>query len=138
MRRRKRKAAESTGGEGPGAAGLYRWDDLGWEELSPRLFRRMVSGERAMVTQILLKRGAAVPWHDHENEQFSYVLSGSLRFELKEGKGRTIDVLAGEIIHIPSALPHRVEALEDSLSIDIFSPPRQDWLDGADDYLKQS
>lgn len=91
-----------------------------------------------MVTQILLKRGAAVPWHDHENEQFSYVLSGSLRFELKEGKGRTIDVLAGEIIHIPSALPHRVEALEDSLSIDIFSPPRQDWLDGADDYLKQS
>ncbi len=120
------------------SAELHRWEDLDFEELSPRLFRKMVSGEKAMVTQILLKQGARVPWHDHENEQFSYVLTGVLRFELKEATARTIEVRAGEIIHIPSALPHRVEALEDSLTIDIFSPPRQDWLDGADDYLKQS
>jgi quercetin dioxygenase-like cupin family protein len=120
------------------SAELHRWEDLDFEELSPRLFRKMVSGENAMVTQVLLKQGAQVPWHDHHNEQFSYVLSGVLRFQFREATERTIEVGAGEMIHIPPAVPHRVEALEDSLTIDIFSPPRQDWLDGADDYLKKS
>lgn len=113
-----------------------RWRDVAWERLSDRLDRRMVCGDKIMVTQIRLKKGCIVPLHQHENEQFSYVLKGRLRFWLGSEKGDDVAVGEEEVIFLPSNLPHKVEALEDSLTIDIFSPPRQDWLTGQDDYLR--
>ena len=85
-----------------------------------------------------LEAGCIVPWHDHENEQLSYVLSGAVRFRVGDPDGAEVLVQAGEILHIPSGVPHGVVAVVDSVSLDIFSPPRQDWLDGTDDYLRRA
>jgi quercetin dioxygenase-like cupin family protein len=115
----------------------YRWDDLPREELSPLIGRRLVTGERMMLAHVYLKRGAIVPRHSHENEQLTYVLEGKLRFLLGEDESEVVDVGVGEVLHIPSHVPHRAEALEDTLDVDVFSPPRADWLDGSDDYLRR-
>jgi quercetin dioxygenase-like cupin family protein len=114
----------------------YRWDDLPREELSPLIGRRLVTGERMMLAHVYLAKGAIVPLHQHENEQLTYILEGTLRFRLGEDGSQTVDVAAGEVLHIPSNLPHEAEALEDTLDVDVFSPPRQDWLDGTDAYLR--
>jgi quercetin dioxygenase-like cupin family protein len=115
----------------------YRWDDVPRERLSDSLERQMITGERLMVTHIHLKRGALVPRHSHANEQVSYVLRGELRFWTgPEGEEREHGLRSGEAIVVPGHVPHRVEAVDDTLSLDIFSPPRQDWLDGTDDYLR--
>ncbi|MEX2532246.1 MAG: cupin domain-containing protein [Gemmatimonadota bacterium] len=120
-------------------ATLSRWSDLPMEELSPTLRRRLVSGERVMVAHVYLDAGAVVPRHSHDNEQITYILEGALRFKLgPEGREQVVVVRAGEVLHIPSNLPHEAEALEDTLDVDIFSPPRQDWLDGTDAYLRES
>jgi quercetin dioxygenase-like cupin family protein len=119
-----------------GPARFYRWEDMPKESLSETIERRMVSGERAMVAHVYLKKGAIVPTHSHDNEQLTYVLDGALRLWLGENEEQVVDVRSGEILHIPSNLPHRAEALEETLDVDIFSPPRQDWLDGDDDYLR--
>jgi len=79
-----------------------------------------------------------VPRHQHHDEQITYVLEGALRFTLGSDGGQRVDVLAGEVLHIPSDLPHSAEALEDTLDVDIFDPPRQDWLDGTDQYLRRT
>jgi quercetin dioxygenase-like cupin family protein len=121
-----------------GPARFYRWEDMPKESLSETIERRMVSGDRAMVAHVYLKKGAIVPTHSHENEQLTYVLDGALRLWLGENEEQVVDVRSGEILHIPSNLPHRAEALEETLDVDIFSPPRQDWLDGDDDYLRGS
>ena len=77
-----------------------------------------------------------VPLHSHENEQLTYILEGTLRFWLGEDQADVVDVAAGEVLHIPSWLPHKAEALEWTLDLDVFTPPRQDWLDGSDAYLR--
>ncbi len=115
-------------------ARLLRWEDLPLERVKEGLSRRIITGERTMVSQILLKRGTVVPVHRHENEQVSVVLSGALRFEVD---GREVIVRSGEVLHLPSNVPHGAVALEDTVDLDIFSPPRQDWLDGTDDYLRR-
>jgi unsaturated pyranuronate lyase len=115
---------------------LYRWDDLPKTELKPGLHRRFVSTERMMVAHIYLDEGSVVPLHEHENEQVTYILEGALRFWLGEDQSEVIDVHAGEVLHIPSGVPHRAEALERTVDMDIFCPPRQDWLDGTDSYLR--
>jgi quercetin dioxygenase-like cupin family protein len=122
--------------EGP--ARFYRWDDIPKEPLSDMIDRRIVSGEKAMIAHVYLKKGAIVPTHTHDNEQLTYVLDGALRLWLGESEEQVVNVRAGEILHIPSNMPHRAEALEDTLDVDVFSPPRQDWLDGTDDYLRRS
>ena len=116
----------------------YRWDELPREELSPTIGRRLVTGERLMIAHVYLDRGAVVPKHAHDNEQLTYILEGTLRFFLGEDGEEVVDVAAGEVLHIPSNLPHRAEALEDTLDVDVFAPPRQDWLDGSDAYLRRS
>jgi quercetin dioxygenase-like cupin family protein len=78
-----------------------------------------------------------VPRHSHENEQVTYILSGALRFWIGEDESQEVVVRAGEVLHIPANLPHKAEALEDTLDLDVFSPPRQDWLDGTDDYFRR-
>ena len=115
----------------------YRWDDLPREQLNPLLARRLVSGEQVMVAQVYLDKGCVVPRHAHHNEQFTYILEGVLRFWLGDDESEVVDVHAGEVLHLPANLPHKAEALEDTLDVDVFSPPRQDWLDQSDDYLRR-
>ena len=116
---------------------FYRWDDIPKEKLSDVLERRLITGERVMLAHVYIKKGGIVPRHSHENEQVTYILEGVLRFWIGADESRMIDVHAGEVLHIPSHVPHKAEALEDTLDVDIFSPPRQDWLDKTDDYLRQ-
>jgi quercetin dioxygenase-like cupin family protein len=114
----------------------YRWEDLPREELNPQIGRRLITGERMMIAHVYLAKGALVPKHAHENEQITYILEGHLRFSLGEDGSEVVDVRAGEVLTIPSNLPHAAEAIEDTLDVDVFNPPRQDWLDGSDAYLR--
>lgn len=116
---------------------LVSWDELPMEELSPKLGRKLISGERAMLAHVYLDKGAIVPKHQHDNEQITYILKGVLRFWIGEDEGKVVDVREGEVLHIPSNVWHKAEALEDTLDVDIFTPPRQDWLDGTDAYLRK-
>ena len=116
---------------------FYRWDEIPQEPLSETISRKLVTGDRMMLAHVYLKKGAIVPRHSHENEQLTYILEGGLRFWIGEDESQVIDVMAGEVLHIPSLVQHKAEALEDTLDVDIFSPPRQDWLDKTDDYLRQ-
>ena len=88
-----------------------------------------------MLAHVYLDAGAVVPRHSHDNEQITYILEGALRFWIGEDEGHEVIVRAGEVLHIPSNVPHKAEALEDTLDVDIFAPPRQDWLDGTDSYF---
>ena len=120
-----------------GEATLHRWDDMPREALKEGIERRLVSTDRMMIAHVYLDEGAVVPRHEHENEQLTYILEGTLRFWLGDDESQVVDVHAGEILHIPSFMPHRAEALEQTLDCDIFCPPRQDWLDGSDAYLRR-
>jgi len=113
----------------------FRWNDLPKEPVTETISRRLVTGERMMLAHVYLDEGAVVPKHAHENEQLTYILEGALRFWLGEDGEEELVVRAGEVLHIPSNVPHRAQALEDTLDVDVFSPPRQDWLDGTDDYF---
>jgi quercetin dioxygenase-like cupin family protein len=115
---------------------LHRWESMPTEQLNEHIGRRMITGDRMMVAHIYLKKGAVVPRHHHENEQITYVLDGALRFRLGENGDQQVDVRSGEVLTIPSNLPHTAEALEDTVDVDIFDPPRQDWLSGNDAYLR--
>jgi quercetin dioxygenase-like cupin family protein len=115
----------------------YRWDDMPKEKVTDMLDRRLITGDRMMLAHVYLKKGCIVPKHSHDNEQLTYILEGALLFTLGEEQNVEVTVGAGEVLHIPSNLPHRAVALEDTLDVDVFSPPRQDWLDKSDDYLRR-
>lgn len=117
---------------------LHRWESMPKERLSDKLERRMITGDRMMITQLYLKKGCVVPPHQHHNEQITYVLEGALRFKLGQSGEQQVDVHAGEVLHIPANLPHSAEALEDTLDVDVFDPPREDWLNGTDQYLRKT
>ncbi len=115
-----------------------KWDEIRLEQVTDDIARRLFTGERMMLAQVYLDEGAIVPWHSHENEQLTWVLEGSLRFWLGEEGSADVQELvinSGEVLFIPSGVPHKAEALADTLDVDIFSPPRQDWLDGTDTYF---
>jgi quercetin dioxygenase-like cupin family protein len=112
---------------------LYRWADIAPEAMNSLVNRQYLSGVNTMLARIELKKGAYVPRHQHVNEQICHVLTGALKFKLDEGE--TI-VRAGEILCILPNAPHDALALEDSVVLDIFNPPRQDWIDGDDAYLR--
>ena len=112
-----------------------RWADLPKEQVTPQLSRRLVTGERMMLAQVYLEKGCIVPRHSHENEQITWIVEGALRFLIGEHGEQEIVVRAGEVLHIPSNVPHMAEALEDTLDVDLFSPIRQDWLDRTDAYF---
>ena len=116
---------------------FYRWDSMRKERVSDMLERRLITGERMMLAHVYLKKGCIVPKHSHENEQLTYILEGALRFWIGTDEQQELVVRAGEVLHIPSNLPHKAEAIEDTLDVDIFSPPRQDWLDKTDAYLRR-
>jgi quercetin dioxygenase-like cupin family protein len=114
----------------------YRWDDLPAESLKPGLSRKLITGERMMIAHVYLKKGEVVPQHSHDNEQLTYILNGALHFRFGAKGEQEITVRAGEVVVIPSNLPHSAVALEDTLDVDVFCPPRQDWLAGTDAYLR--
>jgi quercetin dioxygenase-like cupin family protein len=114
----------------------YRWDDVTREELNPLIGRRLITGTGLMIAHVYLAKGAVVPKHSHHNEQLTYILEGTLRFFLGEDESEVVDVSAGEVLTIPPHLPHKAEALEDTLDVDVFTPPREDWLSGDDAYLR--
>jgi quercetin dioxygenase-like cupin family protein len=115
----------------------YRWDDMRAEPLKGGMSRRLITGERMMIAHVYFKKGDDVPRHAHDNEQITYIIEGALHFWLGANGEREVIVRAGEVLVIPSNLPHRALALEDTLDVDIFNPPRQDWLDGSDAYLRR-
>lgn len=112
----------------------YRWDEIAPEKVTEMISRKIVTGAREMLAQIWLKKGAIVPMHQHESEQISYVLQGTLKFTIQ---GSEYIVREGEVLHIPSNVPHQAEALDDCFEMDVFSPIRQDWLDKTDDYFRR-
>ena len=114
----------------------FTWDTMPKERVTNRIDRRIVSGEQAMVAHVYLEEGAIVPEHSHHNEQLTYILKGKLRFWVGEEFSHVVDVAAGEVLHLPANVPHKAEALEETLDLDIFCPPRQDWLDHTDDYFR--
>ena len=117
------------------AVRFFRWDDMPKEQVTPQLSRRLVTGERMMLAHVYLEKGCVVPRHSHHNEQLTYILEGALHFHIGEDGAEEIIVRAGEVLLIPSNVPHMAIALEDTLDVDIFSPPRQDWLDHTDSYF---
>ena len=115
----------------------YAWNEIPRETVSPMLDRRLITGDRMMLAHVYLKKGCIVPKHQHENEQLTYILEGALRFWIGEDESQEVIVRAGEVLHIPSMVFHKAEALEHTLDVDIFDPPRQDWIDKTDAYLRK-
>ena len=113
------------------------WDKITAEPLKGTITRRLVTGEKMMIAHVYLKKGDDVPRHSHHNEQLTYILQGALRLWFGENDEREITVRAGEVVVIPGHVPHRALAIEDTLDVDVFSPPREDWLSGTDAYLRR-
>ena len=109
------------------------WKDVERERLNPSIDREMVHGQQIMLARVFIKKGGHVPLHHHANEQLTYILEGALRFAID---GKEIVVHAGEVLCIPSNMPHEAWAEEDTLDLDVFTPPREDWLGKTDDYLR--
>ncbi len=117
----------------PAQAKYIAWKNVEHEQLNPLIGREMVVGDKIMLARVLLKKGAHVPMHHHHNEQVTYILEGALKFAID---GREIVVRAGEVLYIPSNMPHEAWALEDTVDLDVFDPPREDWLNKTDGYLR--
>jgi quercetin dioxygenase-like cupin family protein len=109
------------------------WHTIPLEDLNPLLQRQFVVGQEIMLARVLLKKGCIVPEHSHHNEQLTYILDGALKFWID---GREIVVHAGEVLCIPANMPHKAEALEDTVDLDVFNPPRADWINRTDQYLR--
>ena len=109
------------------------WKDVQREHLNPHIDREMVVGDKIMLARVLMKKGAHVPLHHHHNEQVTYILEGVLKFNVG---GKEIVVRAGEVLCIPPNMPHEAWAEEDTVDLDVFNPPREDWLNKTDDYLR--
>jgi quercetin dioxygenase-like cupin family protein len=109
------------------------WNSVKLETLNPLLQRQFVVGQNVMVARVLLKKGCIVPEHSHHNEQITYILEGALKFWID---GKEFVVRAGEVLTIPPHMPHKAEAVEDTVDLDIFNPPRADWINRTDQYLR--
>jgi len=109
------------------------WHTIPLEDLNPLLQRQFVVGQEIMVARVLLKKGCIVPEHSHVNEQLTYILDGALKFYID---GKEITVHAGEVLCIPANMPHKAEAMQDTVDLDVFTPPRADWMSGTDQYLR--
>jgi len=110
------------------------WNTVELEELNPLLERQLVVGQDIMLARVLLKKGCVVPEHSHPNEQLTYILEGALKFWID---GKEIIVRSGETLAIPRNMPHKAEALEDTVDLDVFNPPRADWINKTDQYLRK-
>ena len=134
-RKKPRSKPTPRAGKAAGALKYISWNAVELEDLNPLLQRQMIVGQDIMVARILLRKGCVVPEHSHLNEQVTYVLEGALKFWID---GKEIVVNTGEVLTIPPHMPHKAEALVDTIDLDVFTPPRADWLSGADQYLRGS
>jgi len=112
----------------------YNWSKIPEEKVTDKLSRKLITGKKVMLAQVFLKKGCIVPSHSHESEQMTYILKGSLRLRLPD---KEVTLNEGEVLHIPSSVEHSALALEETLDLDVFSPIREDWLSGKDDYLRK-
>jgi unsaturated pyranuronate lyase len=112
-----------------------RWNDIPKESVTGQLSRRLVTGDRMMLAQVYLDKGCIVPKHSHENEQITWIVEGALKFWIGDDGAEEVIVRAGEVLVIPPNVPHKAEALEDTLDVDIFSPILQDGRDHTDSYF---
>ena len=113
----------------------FRWSDVPEERVTDVISRKLITGDGMMLAHVYLKKDALVPQHSHHNEQLTYIISGALHFYIGANREREVIVREGEVLHIPSHVVHEARALEDTLDVDVFNPPRQDWLDGTDSYF---
>jgi quercetin dioxygenase-like cupin family protein len=113
------------------------WDDVPSEQVTPSMERKLIYGEKVMIARMKFKDGFTVPLHHHENEQITSVLSGTIRFWFGNQKAQTMDLHAGDSVVIPANLPHEALMIGDVEEMDTWAPPRQDWLDGSDHYLRK-
>jgi len=111
------------------------WKTVEREKLNPLIDREMLVGDKVMLARVLMKKGAHVPLHHHHNEQVTYILEGALKFAID---GKEIVVHAGEVLCIPAHMPHKAEAMEDTVDLDVFNPPRADWINKTDRYLRET
>ena len=116
----------------------FRWIDIPEERVTDVISRKLITGDGMMLAHVYLKKDAVVPQHSHHNEQLTYIISGALHFYIGVDRTREVIVREGEVLHIPSNVVHEARALEDTLDVDIFNPPRQDWLDGTDAYFHKT
>jgi quercetin dioxygenase-like cupin family protein len=132
----KEVALKGTVGRLPRSAGMkyLAWKEVELEKLTPLFHRQLIVGREIMLARILLKKGCVVAWHSHANEQVSSIFEGALKFWID---GKEIVVRPGEVLTIPPNMPHKAEALEDTVAIDVFSPPRADWMNKTDSYLRK-
>ncbi len=130
------RAARAVTKHAAGSAALQYipWHTIPLEDLNPLLQRQFVVGQEIMLARVLLKKGCIVPEHSHHNEQLTYIVEGALKFWID---GKEIVVHAGEVLCIPSNMPHEAEAMEDTVDLDIFAPPRLDWINKTDQYLRK-
>ncbi len=115
---------------------LWSWEDVELERMAGTITRRFVTSSKLMIAQVTLPKGNIVPAHRHHNEQVTYMISGTLRFLFGEEQDEEVIISAGEVLFIPGDLLHSAEALEDTFELDVFNPPRADWIDGTDAYLR--
>ncbi len=111
------------------------WSQVEAVRMNEKITRQLISGKQAMLARFFLAKGAIVPEHQHESEQFSQIVSGKLKFIFRDGE---VIVKSGEVLYIPSNVAHAAEALSDTVAVDVFSPIRKDWLAGQDGYLRGS
>jgi len=116
----------------------FNWDSMPKERVTDAISRRLITGDGMMLAHVYLAKDALVPQHSHHNEQLTYILEGALKFWIGADRSQEVVVRAGEVLHIPSNVLHEALALEDTLDVDIFNPPRQDWLDGTDSYFHRT
>ena len=130
-----RTAKVAVSNPAPVSAALQHipWHTIPLEDLNPLLQRQFVVGQEIMLARVLLKKGCIVPEHSHHNEQLTYIVEGALKFYID---GKEIVVHAGEVLCIPSNMPHKAEAMEDTVDLDVFAPPRADWINKTDQYLR--
>jgi quercetin dioxygenase-like cupin family protein len=129
----RRRAKQAVAKHAAGQLQFVPWHTIPLEELNPLLQRQFVVGQEIMLARVLLKKGCIVPEHSHHNEQVTYILDGALKFWID---GREIVVHSGEVLCIPAHMPHKAEALEDTVDLDVFNPPRADWINKTDQYLR--
>ena len=113
------------------------WEDIPKEKVNDLLERRLITGQNLMLAHVHLKKGSIVPLHSHHNEQMTYIISGELKFWLESEDSEPLILKAGDVLTIPPNVPHKACAMEDTLDMDIFSPPREDWLNKTDVYLRK-
>lgn len=128
------KSTVSPNASRPAELQYIPWSSIPLENLTPLLQRQMVWGQQIMLARVLLKKGSIVPEHSHHNEQLTYILDGALKFWID---GKEITVHSGEVLCIPAHMPHKAEALVDTVDLDVFTPPRADWINRTDQYLRK-